>query len=89
MDGAFGTAAELGFGRKIFQDHHEAFRRSTRHFFQKEIEPNVRQWEKDGFFPAELFKKAGQAGLLCAGIPEEYGGGGGDFLHHARIPRPM
>jgi acyl-CoA dehydrogenase len=73
----------LGYGREIFSEEHEAYRTTARRFFQREVEPNVRQWQKDGFFPAELFTKAGQAGLLCAGIPEEYGGGGGDFLHHA------
>jgi acyl-CoA dehydrogenase len=73
----------LGYGRKIFSSEHEDFRATARKFFQKEVEPNVKQWQKDGFFPAELFRKAGQAGLLCAGIPAEYGGGGGDFLHHA------
>jgi long-chain-acyl-CoA dehydrogenase len=72
----------LGFGREIMGEEHELFREMTRRFFQREIEPNVKQWEKDGFFPAELFREAGKAGLLCAGIPEEYGGGGGDFLHH-------
>jgi alkylation response protein AidB-like acyl-CoA dehydrogenase len=77
------TAALLGYGREIFSEDHEAFRTTARRFFQREVEPNIKQWEKDGFFPAELFKKAGKAGLLCAGIPEEYGGGGGDFLHHA------
>src|SRR5690606_35347035 len=52
-------------------------------FFRKEVEPNVKQWEKDGFFPQELFRKAGSAGLLCPGIPMEYGGGGGDARHLA------
>ncbi|UZW57512.1 acyl-CoA dehydrogenase family protein [Sphingobium sp. JS3065] len=74
--------ASLGFGRKIFRDDHEAFRETARNFFRSEVEPNVRQWEKDGFYPAELFKVAARYGLLCAGIPEEYGGGGGDVLHH-------
>jgi len=55
----------------------------VRRFFKREIEPYVKEWQNDVFFPAEVFKKAGQAGLLCAGIPEVYGGGGGDFLHHA------
>lgn len=73
----------LGYGRPIFTDEHDAFRATTRRFFQREVEPNIRQWEKDGFFPAELFREAGRAGLLCAALPVEYGGGGGDFLHHA------
>jgi alkylation response protein AidB-like acyl-CoA dehydrogenase len=77
------TADMLGYGRKIFSEEHEAYRTSMRRFFQREIEPNIKQWVKDDFFPAELFKKAGQAGLLCPGIPAEYGGGGGDYLHHA------
>jgi long-chain-acyl-CoA dehydrogenase len=54
----------------------------VRRFFQDRVEPNVRQWETEGVFPAELFRDAGRAGLLCAAIPEEYGGGGGDVLHH-------
>ena len=73
----------LGYGREIFSEEHDAYRDTARRFFQREVEPNVKQWEKDGFFPRELFNAAGKAGLLCAGIPEEYGGGGGDFLHHA------
>ncbi|MDB5715006.1 MAG: Acyl-CoA dehydrogenase [Sphingomonadales bacterium] len=72
----------LGLGRKLFRADHDAFRESTRRFFQRSVEPNVHQWEIDGFFPAELFREAGRAGLLCAGIPTEYGGGGGDVLHH-------
>ena len=59
----------LGYGRRIFSEEHEAYRATARRFFQKEIEPNVRQWQRDGFFPAEVFTKAGRAGLLCAGFP--------------------
>jgi acyl-CoA dehydrogenase len=74
--------ATLGYGRDVFRPDHEGFRETTRRFFQRNIEPNVRQWEVDGFFPAELFREAGRAGLLCASIPAEYGGAGGDLLHH-------
>ena len=73
----------LGYGRKIFSNGHDDFRATARRFFKREIEPYVKEWQRDVFFPADVFKKAGQAGLLCAGIPEAYGGGGGDFLHHA------
>jgi acyl-CoA dehydrogenase len=67
---------------ETFSDEHRQFRDTVRRFFQREIEPNIRQWERDGIFPRDLFRKAGAAGILQAGIPTEYGGGGGDFLHH-------
>ncbi|MFO1426725.1 MAG: acyl-CoA dehydrogenase family protein [Steroidobacteraceae bacterium] len=76
-------ALTLGYGRKIFNEDHDAFRDTVRRFFRQEVEPNVRQWQEDGFFPADLFKAAGRAGILASGIPAQYGGGGGDFLHHA------
>jgi acyl-CoA dehydrogenase len=68
--------------QETFSDEHRQFRDTVRRFFQREIEPNVRQWERDGIFPRDLFRRAGAAGILQAGIPTEYGGGGGDFLHH-------
>jgi acyl-CoA dehydrogenase len=77
------STENLGYGRKIFSPEHDAYRATARRFFKKEIEPFVKEWQNDVFFPAEVFKKAGSAGLLCAGIPAAYGGGGGDFLHHA------
>jgi alkylation response protein AidB-like acyl-CoA dehydrogenase len=73
----------LGYGRKIFAPEHDAYRRSLRQFFRTQIEPNVRQWEQDTFFPHSLYEKAGAAGLLGAAVPEEYGGAGGDLLHLA------
>src|SRR5437870_3376914 len=74
--------ATLGFGREIFSPEHEAYRRTVRNFFQKEIEPNIRTWEAEGgASAAELMLAAGKAGILCPGIPDEYGGGGGDMLH--------
>ncbi len=38
------------------------------------------QWETDGAVPRELWLKAGQLGLLCCTVPEEYGGLGLDYL---------
>ncbi len=51
----------------------------VRAFVEREIRPNVDQWEKDRFFPNELFKKAGELGILGAHFAEEHGGGGGDY----------
>ena len=38
------------------------------------------QWEKDGVVPRAAWTKAGEAGLLCADMPEEYGGAGLDYM---------
>jgi acyl-CoA dehydrogenase len=74
--------SSLGYGRSIFSPEHDTFRDGVRDYFRSFIEPNILEWEKRGGFPAEVFREAGKRGILCAGIPEVYGGMGGDFLHH-------
>ncbi|MET0987143.1 MAG: acyl-CoA dehydrogenase family protein [Steroidobacteraceae bacterium] len=67
---------------QVYTQEHLQFRETMQRFFAREIEPNIKAWEREGIFPADLFRKAGAAGILQAGAPVEYGGGGGDFLHH-------
>ena len=74
--------ATLGFGRDVFDPEHEAYRELLRRFMREQVAPNVAEWEKEGFFPPEIFKEAAKAGILFAALPEEYGGGGGDIRHH-------
>ncbi|MEZ0578046.1 acyl-CoA dehydrogenase family protein [Nocardioides sp. MH1] len=64
--------------RDIFEAEHEDFRQTVRTFFEKEVVPHHDQWERDGIVPRELWLKAGEAGLLCFDVPEEYGGPGID-----------
>ncbi|MEO0881823.1 MAG: acyl-CoA dehydrogenase family protein [Pseudomonadota bacterium] len=54
-------------------------------FFERECAPHVQDWRKAGIVPRDVWSKAGEAGLLCASMPEEYGGAGGDFRHEAII----
>src|SRR4029079_3297115 len=63
-----------------FDTEHTMFRDMVRRFVEKEIEPHVEEWEAQRIFPAhELFKKAGDLGLLGLSYPEEYGGAGADY----------
>jgi alkylation response protein AidB-like acyl-CoA dehydrogenase len=66
--------------RSLFQPEHEIWRETVRRFVDKEIVPYHLQWEHDGIVPRELWLKAGEAGLLCCTVPEEYGGMGLDYL---------
>jgi acyl-CoA dehydrogenase len=56
-------------------------RDQARRFFEREFAPQRERWEKDGIVGQDAWRKAGAAGLLCASIPEAYGGGGGTRAH--------
>jgi acyl-CoA dehydrogenase len=58
---------------------------SARRFFETECAPHEERWWKQQMPDREVWNKLGDMGLLCASIPEEYGGGGGSFLHEAVI----
>jgi acyl-CoA dehydrogenase len=60
-------------------------RDNARRFFERECVPHELRWRAQHHAERELWNKAGAAGILCASIPEEYGGGGGHFLHEAVI----
>lgn len=69
--------------RPVFREDHEQFRDLARRFIDKEIAPHLHDWEKAGIVPKEIWRMAGEVGLLCSTVPEEYGGSGGDFGHSA------
>ncbi len=47
---------------------------SVQKFIDKEIKPNINQWDEEGAFPKSLYAKAGEMGLLSVGYPEAFGG---------------
>ena len=66
----------------MYDDATETVREQIRRFCAAEIEPHGEAWEEDGTFPRELYLKAGAAGILGLGFPEEYGGAGGEILYY-------
>ncbi len=65
--------------RAVYDEEHHIFRDSVRKFFTTEATPNAAEWSKNGIVPREFWNKAGAAGILCPGLPEEYGGIGADY----------
>lgn len=64
-----------------FNETHEQVRLSVRKFVAEHITPYVREWEESGTFPRELYRLAGDAGILGLNYPECYGGvGEGDVF---------
>jgi len=73
-----------------FTEEHQQLRRTVREFVDKEIRPHTDRWERDGIFPAhELFKKAGNLGLLGVNKPEAYGGMGLDYSYQAIVSEEL
>ncbi len=66
----------------IFTKDHEMVRNSIRDFVNKEINPNVDEWEEKGITPLkDLFKKMGDLGFLGIRYDEKYGGEGLDYWY--------
>lgn len=71
--------------RKLFDSDHEQFRASVRKFLAEEAAPHREAWEKDGQVSREIWRRAGELGMLCPTIPEEYGGVGVDFRYNVIV----
>ena len=69
--------------RTIFSEEHEAFRSTVRRFMEDEIAPHMETWMAQGYVDRQIWRRAGELGLLCATIPEEYGGSGADRKYSA------
>jgi len=66
-------------------DELRILRDAARKFFEQEFKPHNEAWIAQGKVDRDAWKKAGAAGLLCAEMPVEYGGAGGDYRHETVI----
>ena len=71
--------------RTLFSEEHEIFRASVRKLLEHECAPNHERWEDQGHVDREIWLKAGEQGLLCPTVPEEFGGAGTGFLYNIVI----
>ncbi len=62
-----------------------AIQELTRELAEAEIVPNATSWDREHRFPDELYPKLADLGLMGVCVPEEYGGGGADFLSYVLV----
>ena len=73
----------LQFKRSWSDEDLERYRDSVVRFIEAEMLPHDEEARKRGHVGHALWRHAGELGFLCADIPQDYGGGGGDFRHEA------
>lgn len=73
----------------LYTNEHRQFRDMAVRFVDAELAPHRLVWEEEGSVPRDVWRKAGQAGLLCCDVPEEYGGVGGDFLYNIIVSEAL
>lgn len=75
----------LSLPRTLFDSDHELFRQSVRAFLEAEVVPHYADWETEGKTPRDIWRRAGEMGLIGTSVPEDYGGTGGGFLWDAIV----
>src|SRR5579864_18608 len=71
--------------RTVYDEDLNLFRDQVRKFYDKALIPNLDRWEEEGVVDRAFWLAAGEAGLLCPQVPEEYGGLGADYRYNAVI----
>ena len=62
-----------------FTEEHDLLRKTIGEWVDSEVAPHIADWEDQGDFPDEVFRRAGELGFLGLAFPESAGGQGGDY----------
>jgi len=65
-----------------FSREHEFIIQMVREFAENELKPNAAEYDEQGIFPLEAYKKLGKHGIIGLPFPKKYGGSGGDYLSY-------
>lgn len=75
----------MSIGLALFTSEHEELRHSVSAFVEKELQPQVEEWEREESFPKEIFQRVGELGFFGMKYPPEVGGSGPDFVADAVV----
>ena len=67
----------------------QLFRKTVKRFIQEEFVPHEARWREQHRVDAEAWTRAGEVGILLTDVPEEYGGGGGNYGNEAVVTEEL
>jgi citronellyl-CoA dehydrogenase len=74
----------------MFTEEHDMIRDTVRKIIERDINPHVEEWEKEGHFPAhQIMKLFGDAGLLGLKYSEAFGGAELDFSYSVAMAEEL
>jgi alkylation response protein AidB-like acyl-CoA dehydrogenase len=77
------TLTETLPGINFFEtENQQMIAQMVQDFGDREIKPQMMQWDETQEFPIDLFRKMGSLGLMGVIVPEEYGGAGFGYLEY-------
>jgi len=70
-------------------DDIQLFRKTAKRFINEEFVPHEARWREQHRVDSDAWTKAGEVGLLLTDVPEQYGGGGGDYGYEAVVTEEL
>lgn len=71
--------------QEIVKENQKMISEMIRDFGEKEIRPNMMEWDEGQIFPVETFHKLGELGLMGVLVPTEYGGSGFGYMEYVTV----
>ncbi len=73
----------LSDGSHFLSEEQGMIRDMARDFAARELALDAAEWDRNGGFPNDIYKRMGALGLMGMMVPEEYGGSGTDNVAYA------
>ena len=74
---------------ELLTDEHKFIRDTVRNYVKKEISPIIEDYAQRAEFPEQIVKQMGDLGVFGPTVPQEYGGGGLDYISYGLMMQEL
>jgi len=73
----------------LLTEEHKFIRETVRSYVKKEISPIIEDYAQRAEFPQQIVKQMGDLGVFGPTVPQEYGGGGLDYISYGLMMQEL
>ncbi|MEO7445979.1 MAG: acyl-CoA dehydrogenase family protein, partial [Ferruginibacter sp.] len=74
---------------ELLTEEQKLIRESVRNYVKKEISPIIEDYAQRAEFPEQIVKQMGELGCFGPTVPEQYGGGGLDYISYGLMMQEL